>query len=128
MGETRLGSARWASWELGELSDAVWLTADLLASATPVESLTVRTPVREGEPPRVLVIVCDQASVLRLAKVVQAMVADRGGRVEFTGRFEQRRWTADLGDLVLTVATREGVEYAALTSAGVGLGVDVDHR
>jgi hypothetical protein len=99
-------SARWGSWVLGDLSDAVWQTADLLASAVEVESLTVRPPARGGQAPRVLVVVPDQVAVLRLSMTVTGS----GGFVSFVGRFEQRRWTADLGDLELTVATREGTE------------------
>jgi hypothetical protein len=91
---------------LGDLSDAVWQTADLLASAVEVESLTVRPPARDGQAPRVLVVVPDQVTVLRLSMAVTGA----GGLVSFTGRFDQRRWTADLGDLELTVATREGTE------------------
>jgi hypothetical protein len=110
-------SGRWVSWELGELSDAVWQTADLLASATTVEYLAVEPPAAEGGAPRVLVVVPDQVAVMRLATVVKG----RGGFVGFVGRFEQRRWTADLGDLVLTVATWDGLRHAAHG----GLGEDV---
>jgi hypothetical protein len=54
------------------------------------------------------VLVPDQASVLRLGTVITT----RDGFSGFTGRFDETRWCADLGDLVLTVATREGTDQA----------------
>jgi hypothetical protein len=106
-------SSSWGSWLLGDLSDAVWQTADLLSNAVEVESLTVRPPAREGLPPRVLVVVPDQVSVMRLSM----MVTGHGAFVSFDGRFDQRRWCADLGDLELTVATWSGTEQAERDTA-----------
>jgi hypothetical protein len=106
-------SSSWGSWVLGDLSDAVWQTADLLSNAVEVESLTVRPPARHGLPPRVLVVVPDQVSVMRLSM----LVTGHGGFVSFDGRFDQRRWCANLGDLELTVATWSGTEQAERDTA-----------
>jgi hypothetical protein len=92
----------WVDWSLGDLADVARTTADLIGATEDVDSIVIRKSV--GEVPHLLVTVPDEGGVIRSHHQMNLCGCD----VQFIGRPDTRRWSAEVAGVWLTVETDRG--------------------